>query len=265
MLGFLKKKPDLSEALTETIRRLNAQSTRLLFLHKRLSDREEALFRAVVTALERGERERARICANEVSEIRKVRNSVWRCYLMVEQAIMRLETMKSLGYMVSELKPALDLVKQLGGRLADVMPDVSNELSNVSNVLDEVLQNTSIPRSDIRIASSREGEELLNEVFSSVKNKIETRLPTPPSDGQYEVNIDKLIEESKKPIKVVLYNISKEVEDKVLKYIIEHGGEINFRQCAEDLGLTLEELQHILDSLVKKGKIVLERRGALMT
>ncbi|RLE48877.1 MAG: hypothetical protein DRJ33_08685 [Candidatus Methanomethylicota archaeon] len=247
------------------MRRLNAQSTRLLFLHKRLNDREEALFRTVVAALERGERERAHICANEITEIRKVRNSVWRCYLMVEQAIIRLETMKSLGYVVSELKPALDLVKQLGVRLANVMPDVSSELGNVSNVLDEVLQNTSLPKSDVKIVSSKEGEEVLNEVSSTIKSRIEVKLPSPPSEGQYDVDINKLLEENKKPIKVVLYNIPKEAEDKVLRYIIEHGGEINFRQCAEDLGLTLEELQYILDGLVKKGKIVLERRGAMMT
>lgn len=267
MLGLTRDRRQLGEVIAETIRRLDIQGKRLLLLHNRLKAREELLFKSVVSALENGERERAYICANEASEIRKIRNSIWRCCLMVEQAIIRLDTMRSLGHVVSELRPALSLVKQLGDKLADVMPDVSSELGNVSTVLDEVLQSTSLPKSDVHVTSSKEGEEILREVTSKIKDGLRGRAPLAPRESTHDacdLSIDKLLEESKKPLKVVLYDVSEEAEERVLRYVVEHGGEVNFRQCAEECDLSLDELQQVLESLSRKGKIALERRGALM-
>jgi len=52
---------------------------------------------------------------------------------------MRLETIKELGDIVSDLKPALKMLQNVSSELFQVLPDVSSELSNVAGAVQETL------------------------------------------------------------------------------------------------------------------------------
>ena len=85
-------------------------------------------------ALKKNNREKAAMCATELAEVRKLVKFLYNVQLAIERVILRLETIKELGDIVSDLKPALRLLQNVSQELFQVLPDVSSELNNVNTL-----------------------------------------------------------------------------------------------------------------------------------
>ena len=95
-------------------------------------------------ALKKNNREKAAICATELAEVRKLVKFLYNVQLAIERVILRLETIKELGDIVSDLKPALRLLQNVSQELFQVLPDVSSELDNVNSTIQETLHATKL-------------------------------------------------------------------------------------------------------------------------
>ncbi len=96
---------------------------------------------------------------------------------------MRLETIKELGDIVSDLKPALQLLQNVSQELFQVLPDVSSELNTVADTVQETLHAAKITTDEDLIPVGRKtegGEEILKEVTCFMQQKIAESLPEPP-------------------------------------------------------------------------------------
>ncbi len=118
---------------------LKIQQRKLEQASFRLKERDRILFENCMGALKKNNREKAAICATELAEVRKLVKFLYNVQLAIERVVLRLETIKELGDIVADLKPALRLLSGVSQELFQVLPDVSSELNNVNATIQETL------------------------------------------------------------------------------------------------------------------------------
>lgn len=244
-------------------------------------------------ALKRNNKDKAAICATEISEIRKLIKFLYNVELAIERVVLRLETIRELSEIVMDLKPALKLLQNVSQDLFQVLPDVSSELDNVNSAISETLYATKITTDESVIPVNRKtpgGEQILKEVNNFLEQKLEENLPEPPttsvtkerstvkelvalSAGCSQISGRKTDEEigndssqtlfsyKKSEIKEISLTVEKpSIEDMLLEYVRKSNGEIDMTRCSSDLKTSNEEIEKALETLGTKGKIKIEVR-----
>jgi len=295
-LKFFQPPPQpIGEVIFQTVRKLKTQQVRLEHATVRLRERDRSLFNACVTQVRLKRPERAVICANELSEVRKVLKMVMQCHLALERIILRLETIKEVSEIMADLKPALKSLHSLTRTMVNIMPDVAQELQKVNDSISETLAMTKMNSSDAiapLTAKTEAGEEILKEVSGVLEKQLSEQLPAPPvsaaprtvaapqeSIKKQMIALSATCSEVTEPFEerahgetqsyvkykdVKLRGVSftierqKPLEDAILQYAKERG-EIDLEQCASELSVPHEDIEKALESLGKKQKIVIHR------
>jgi division protein CdvB (Snf7/Vps24/ESCRT-III family) len=286
--------PPLREIAAKSILTLRVQQNKLEQAGYRLKERDKILFETCMSALKRNNKEKAAICANEISEIRKLIKFLYSVQLAIERVVLRLETIRELSEIVVDLKPALKLLQDVSHDLFQVLPDVSSELSNVNSAISETLYATKITTDPSVIPVERKtegGEAILKEVSSFIEQKISENLPEPPAsivaertkqpvkelvalttncsqriarksiDNDGEDSSQTLFSYKKSEIKEFSLTMDKpSIEDMLLEYVRKTNGEIDMTRCSKDLQTSDAEIEKALETLGTKGKIKIEVR-----
>ena len=108
------------------------------------------------------------MCATEIAEVRKLVKFLYNVQLAIERVVLRLETIKELGDIVADLKPALRLLQGVSQELFQVLPDVSSELNTVNQTIQDTLHATKLTTDETIIPVGKKteaGEEILKEVL----------------------------------------------------------------------------------------------------
>jgi division protein CdvB (Snf7/Vps24/ESCRT-III family) len=291
--------PPVREVASKSIYTLRIQQNKLEQASYRLKERDRILFESCTSALKRNNKERASMCANEISEVRKLLKFLYSVQLAIERVVLRLETLKELSDIVVDLKPALKLLQNVSSDLFQVLPDVSSELNNVNDTIRETLCATKISADESLIPVGKKtaaGEEVLHEVSSFLQKQLSETLPEPPealaaeekaapirelvalsaSSSQVvgrktkeETGMNFSTEASKtllsykkseiKEISLTVENSS--IEDMLLEYVRKSNGEIDLTRCSSALNTSNEEIEKALENLGTKGKIKIELRS----
>jgi hypothetical protein len=245
-------------------------------------------------ALKKNNREKAAICATELAEVRKLVKFLYNVQLAIERVILRLETIKELGDIVSDLKPALRLLQNVSQELFQVLPDVSSELDNVNYTIQETLHATKLSADENLIPVGKKtegGEEILKEVTCFMQQKIAETLPEPPegSSVKEKTPIKELVALTASSSQVLGHKASEEIgmesskttfsykkseikefslkvekpclEDVLLEYVRKTNGEVDLSRCSSELQTSNEEIERALESLGTKGKIKIELKS----
>jgi len=245
-------------------------------------------------ALKKNNREKAAICATELAEVRKLVKFLYNVQLAIERVILRLETIRELGDIVSDLKPALRLLQNVSQDLFQVLPDVSSELDNVNYTIQETLHAAKMPTDENLIPVGKKtegGEEILKEVTCFMQQKIAETLPVPPvgSPVQEKTPIKELVALTASSSQVFGHKASEEtgfessktlfsykkseikefslkvekpcLEDVLLEYVRKTNGEIDLGRCSSELQTSNEDIERALESLGTKGKIKIELKS----
>ncbi len=286
--------PPLRELAAKSILTLRVQQNKLEQAGYRLKERDKILFETCMSAIKRNNKEKAAICANEISEIRKLIKFLYNVQLAIERVVLRLETIRELSEIVVDLKPALKLLQDVSHDLFQVLPDVSNELSNVNSTISETLYATKLTTDPSVIPVERKtegGEEILREVSSFIEQKIAENLPEPPAnvapekvkqpvkelvalttncsqriarkslENDGEDSSQTLFSYKKSEIKEFSLTVEKPtIEDMLLEYVRKTNGEIDMTRCSKDLQTSDAEIEKALETLGTKGKIKIEVR-----
>ena len=273
---------------------LKVQQGKLEQASFRLKERDRILFETCMGALKKNNREKAAICATELAEVRKLVKFLYSTQLAIERVIMRLETIKELGDIVTDLKPALRLLQGVSQELFQVLPDVSSELDNVNTAIQDTLHAAKITTDENVIPVGRKtegGEEILKEVTSFMQQKIAETLPEPPLGApkiQEKTPIREMValtatssqvighkttEETGFDPEKALFSYKKQeikeftmkvqnsnLEDILMEYVRKTNGEIDLGRCSSELQTSNEEIERALESLGTKGKIKIELR-----
>lgn len=245
-------------------------------------------------ALKKNNKEKAAMCATEIAEVRKLIKFLYNVQLAIERVILRLETIKELGDIVADLKPALRLLQGVSQELFQVLPDVSTELSNVNDTIQETLHAAKITNDENLIPVGKKtegGEQILKEVSCFMEQKLAETLPEPPASAPMkektpikelvaltasssqvfgeksttETGFDSsqtLFSFKKSEIKEFSLKVQKPcLEDVLLEYVRKTNGEIDLSRCSSELKKSNEEIERALEGLGAKGKIKIELRS----
>jgi len=182
--------------------------------------------------------------------------------------VLRLETLKEVGSTFAQLRPTLEAVKEVSNHLAEVMPEVSNELSNIGSILDETMVGMSIDscqESIMRIPDSILGEEILEEASKALRSRIEEELPLPPKDipiapaimiggeqGEDDESMGGVM--SMKVVTNIADNVGSR-EGAILYYLKTSGGEFDLSECSSSCNVPEQEVPSIIEKLSRKGLI----------
>lgn len=272
---------------------LRIQQRKLEQASHRLKQRDRGLFESCMSALKKNNKQRAAMCANEIAEVRKIIKFLYSVQLAVERVVLRLETIKELSDIIIDLKPALNLLKNVSSDLFQVLPDVSNELNTVNETIQETLYSTKITvdESLIPVGQKTEGgQKILHEVSTLLERKLVDSLPEPPmfssketespikelvaltasSSGMTEGETNEFVRDASKAlfsykkseIKEISFKVEKpSLEDVLLEYVRKSNGEIDLTRCSSDLKSSNEEIQRTLETLGTKGKIKIELKS----
>lgn len=275
-----------NEVLTRTIRELNKQCSRLELVTHTLQKRDRELFEICKSSLEKGQTDRAAIYANEVSEIRKTLSVIISTKLVLEQTSLRLETIKEVCPTFDELREAFSNVKGTLNLLAQVMPLMSPEVDALNETVTEILGVTQpglLPNIEPMVIRDTPTEAIIQEAAEVVEEELTRKIPEPPSFTPpisstkamkpmvaltasgvevYENAIESSSSISAQNLQSSpLKNLKSDslFEELVLDYIYRSKGEIDLARCAEELGISQNEVLNVLDVLRTKGKIKIEQ------
>lgn len=289
--NFFRSTPPLKDTIYQTIGKLKFQRVKMEQATFRLRQRDKILFAKCVTAVKEKHQERAMIFANELSEVRKVLNMLIQTQLAMERIILRLETIKELSDVMTDLLPALRNLRSVTESLAKVMPKMAWELEKVNDSISETLALTRIktpqPITPFETKTPA-GEEILNEVSTLLEDRLTETLPEPPTSMistekiesrakvRQMVALTASCQEIHKPKEhqtqeyfsykdVELQKVSltikqsSSLENALLEYAKKSKGEINVLHCASELNVPLNDVMETLDKLGQKGKIKILR------
>jgi division protein CdvB (Snf7/Vps24/ESCRT-III family) len=288
--------PPIREVATKSIYTLKIQQNKLEQASFRLKERDRILFETCMGALKKNNKEKAAMCATEIAEVRKLVKFLYNVQLAIERVVMRLETIKELGDIVADLKPALKLLQGVSQELFQVLPDVSSELSNVNSAIQDTLQSTKLTTDENVVGVGKKteaGEEILKEVSCFMEQKLAETLPEPPaaapvkekapmpikelvaltasssqmfsSKSYAEEGFDPektLITYRKSEIKEISLKVQKPpLEEVLLEYVRKMNGEIDMGRCSSELNTSNAEIERALETLGSQGKIRIELRS----
>ncbi len=294
MIKFFEPPQSIGEVIFQTVRKLKLQQARLEHASVRLRERDRVLFNACVAQVRLKNKARAAICANELSEVRKVLKMVMHCQLALERITLRLETIKEVTEIMADLKPALRSLHTLTRTMVNIMPDVAGELQKVNDSISETLAITRIGSTDAipQVGSKTEaGQEILKEVSAALERKLSDELPAPPmvvpnkaETGRENIRkqmialsatcseVTKPVEEEEraesksyvtyKDVELRGMSLTIESQDSIEDAILRHAkekGEIDLDRCASELSVPYEDVEKALKSLDRKRKIVISR------
>jgi division protein CdvB (Snf7/Vps24/ESCRT-III family) len=278
--------------ISKSAHSLKVQQNKIGQASFRLKERDKYLFQACIGALKNKNKDRATVCANELSEVRKIVKFLYNVELAIERVILRLETMKELSDIVVDLKPALKMLENVSRQLFEVLPDVSSELSAVNDTISETLYATRL-RADESIIpvnkTTQAGKEILSEVSDFLEQKLVENLPEPPVGpvAEKEVHVRQMVaiatacaqtvshenvesedissqnlfSYKKSEIQEVTLKVEKpSLEDAVFEYVKRSKGEVDLSKCSIELDTSYQEVEKALKGLGEKGKIVIEQR-----
>ena len=273
---------------------LKMQQNKLEQANFRLKERDRVLFETCLGALKKNNKEKAAICATEIAEVRKLVKFLYNVQLAIERVILRLETIRELGDIVADLKPALRLLQGVSQELFQVLPDVSSELNTVNETIQETLHVTKISTDENLIPVGKKtegGEEILKEVTCFMQQKLAETLPEPPiaEPAKEKTPIKELVALTASSSKMFGHKTSEEtgfdpsktlfsykkseikefslkmekpcLEDVLLEYVRKTNGEIDLSRCSNELETSNEEIERALESLGTKGKIKIELKS----
>jgi division protein CdvB (Snf7/Vps24/ESCRT-III family) len=301
-MGFTNSNPPpIREVASKSICTLRVQQSKLEQANFRLKERDRILFETCMGALKKNNKEKAAICATEIAEVRKLISFIGNVHLAIERVVMRLETIKELGDIVTDLRPALNLLQGVSQQLFQVLPDVSTELNNVNSTIQDTLHQTKLTADENVVGVGRKteaGEEILKEVSCFMEKKLSEDLPEPPvvesikekpkvpatpirelvaltasssqifgSKNHEESGFDPektLFSYKKSEIKEFSVKVEKpapNLEEVLLEYVRRTNGEIDLTRCSNELKTSNADIERALENLGTQGKIKIELRS----
>jgi len=190
----IKPPPPLKPRIEQAQRKLQLQVARLDAVSSKLREKDQALFRNIVSAVQQHDMQYSAVLSNELSQLRKIGKMVSHAKLALEQIQIRLSTITELGDVVVALNPAMAVVKNVRSGLVGMMPEVDSEMEEISQLLSGLLvESAQVPNSSVPLthdATDSDAQSILDEAASIVENSVKDKLPDLPTTMHQEKTTD---------------------------------------------------------------------------
>lgn len=178
----IRPKGPLKPRMEAAVKRLQTQIGKLDGMITKLKQRDEKLFKRIVTATQQHDLTTSKVLSKELAEVRKVTKLLSNARIALEQIELRLSTFHDLGDTVVTIMPTIGLMKNLRSSLVKFMPEADHELSGMTEMLSGLMTDT-FHNGDFGIDSStnEESEKILQEAAAVAEAAVNDKLPSMPA------------------------------------------------------------------------------------
>ncbi|MDP7658107.1 MAG: hypothetical protein QF812_02735 [Nitrososphaerales archaeon] len=261
----------LKKKLISAARRIEVHKREVISLRLRLENRRQFLFEKVVRAIEHKDDDSASIFTVELTEVKKVLKVVKVSELALMQIIVRLESIRDVGDVYSNMNDAFKIMRGVNKSVSGVVPSLENATEEVNTTLSETLADLGNLSSSVSLDVTHEGgKELFEKAKLFAEEKVLELNEGIPS-SVLSANGDSLFEKAKQVAMLANGEISDEkdfqvtmlsqperkktVDEKVYKYIVNKNKRLNVIDAADALNLPIDEVEKTVFKLVSEGKL----------
>lgn len=185
-------KPDvpLRSKIELAQKKLQFQISKLEVITEKLQKKHDVIFEKVVNAQKSHNNAYAQAYANELVQIRKMKNMVSGAKLSMEQIQLRLNTVSELGDIVVTLSPCMSIIKGLSPSLSGIMPEATSSMQDLSQILGDVMMGSSIEGSDLLSTGTVNNSDtlaILEEAHSIIAGQTKSSIPDIPDSLKHEI------------------------------------------------------------------------------
>lgn len=165
---------------------VNSQLSRLRMLDKKFAAMDKDFRYKITQSIKSGNNSRAKALANELSNIRRVRNTTQNVSLALEVVVIRFSTINEFAMVMETINPTIELVKEIQRDISTVVPSASGIISEVNSITSDVLVNSNLKLDINKIPTPIDADaiSILNEVEEMLEDEAKVRLPEIPTSIQ---------------------------------------------------------------------------------
>ena len=163
---------------------LQLQIVKLDSIAEKIKQKNDYIFNKIVSAQKSNNHLHAKAYATELLEIRKMHNMVNGAKLALEQIQLRLNTVSELGDIVVTLSPCMSVIKGLGVSLSGIMPEATSSMQDLSQILGDVLNGSSMRATDSAMTTYNPNSDtlaILEEAAAVIEGQTRANIPEQPS------------------------------------------------------------------------------------
>jgi division protein CdvB (Snf7/Vps24/ESCRT-III family) len=178
----LKPKGALKPRVEMAVKRLQAQISKLDNMLTKLKQRDEQIFKRIVTATQQHDTHTSKVLSNELGEVRKVSRILGNARMALEQIELRLTTFHDLGDTVITIMPTIGLMKSLKSSLVKFMPEADQEVNRMTEMLGGLMTETFSGDTSLGVepSTNAESDKILQEAAAIAESAVNDKLPSMP-------------------------------------------------------------------------------------
>jgi division protein CdvB (Snf7/Vps24/ESCRT-III family) len=201
----MEKYPQLKSKLDNASIVVNKQLAKLRILDNRFTTLDTDLHNKVIVNIKNGDNMRAKALANELANIRKIKNTTQKLLLSLEVIVIRFSTISEFAEILETINPMIDTIKEVKDDIKNTVPTATNILSEMSTLTSDVLiqSNVNLNFDTISVPVNSDAIEILNEVQNIMEEETKLKLPEVPNSITDE-NKTSIIKEISKKNSVLL-------------------------------------------------------------
>ncbi|MGN6351489.1 MAG: Snf7 family protein, partial [Candidatus Nitrosocosmicus sp.] len=134
LLENIKPPSPLKPRIEEAQKRLHSQISKLESMSMKMEEKDQLIFKRVISAMQSHDSQYAKILSNELSQIRKMNKMITSAKLALEQIQLRLNTITELGDVIVTLSPAMSVIKNIQGGLTSMMPEAGQSFGKITDI-----------------------------------------------------------------------------------------------------------------------------------
>jgi division protein CdvB (Snf7/Vps24/ESCRT-III family) len=177
---------------------VNTQLSKLTMLERKFTNLDDKFSLEISNLMKNGNNARAKALANELVNIRRIKNITRNMNLTLEMLVIRFSTLKDFGMIMDTIEPTVDIIKNIQLDISGIVPAANGVLSEMSDISSVVLNESTKIDGNYAIPTTVDSDalDILTEIESVMEQDAKTKLPEIPAE------INEAIIQSKDKMKI---------------------------------------------------------------
>jgi division protein CdvB (Snf7/Vps24/ESCRT-III family) len=178
----MDKYPQLKTKLSNASTVVNNQLAKLRIMDSRFNTIEVDLNNKVINNLRNGDKVRAKVLANELAQIRKIKCTTQKLLMSLEVIVIRFSTVSEFAEILDTINPMIETINEIKDDINRTVPVASSIISEMSTLTSDVLMqaNVNVDIHHISIPVNSDALEILNEAQNIMEEETKSKLPEIP-------------------------------------------------------------------------------------
>jgi division protein CdvB (Snf7/Vps24/ESCRT-III family) len=175
--------PQFKTKLSNASTIVNTQLAKLRILDSRFTTIDADLRNKVILNIKNGDNVRAKTLANELANIRKIKQTTKKLLMSLEVVVIRFSTVSEFAEILDTINPMIETVKEVKNDITKTVPVATSILSEMTTLTSEVLiqANVNVNIDHLSIPVNSDALEILNEVQNIMEEETKSKLPEIPN------------------------------------------------------------------------------------